>query len=135
MALPDHLIPAGLELPHIKQICGGGGHLFLLTHSGQLFVSGWNHKGQAGIGVSVPTAISKFQAIDAQHFAGGSGPVCAVRAGWDCSAAMLSGGDVFVWGSNTYEQLNVARGQLQYAIRPRYGIHSDGTIYKIASLN
>lgn len=132
--LPAADLPANLHVPDIRQICGGGAHLLLLvdeglaatttsTKSTKIFACGWNNRGQLGVRTATMSS-SRLTAIDAHHF-GVDGDsdrcnhVCAVRAGWDCSAAITANGDVYLWGSNAFEQLGVTKEQLQHTVTPR----------------
>lgn len=126
-------LPANLCVDDIRQICGGGAHLLLLADGGDggtttttVFACGWNNRGQLGVRRTTKSQ-SRLTAIDAKHFAcensDGSNYVCAVRAGWDCSAAITVNGDVYLWGSNAFEQLGVGKEFLLYTASPRFAFN------------
>ncbi|XP_078670628.1 secretion-regulating guanine nucleotide exchange factor-like [Branchiostoma floridae x Branchiostoma belcheri] len=84
----------------VKVVTGGGGHTAFITAEGQLFVCGWNQKGQLGLGhrenVSVLTQVAAL-----------TEPVETVACGWDFTLAVTEGGRFFSWGSNAFGQLGV----------------------------
>lgn len=62
--------------------------------TGKVYSCGWNHKGQLGLGHFNDKSI--FQAVELP---------CNVKlifAFWDTSAAVLSNGDLYVWGNNMF---------------------------------
>lgn len=125
-------LPANLCVDDILQIRGGGAHLLLLARDGKgggstttttVFACGWNNRGQLGVRRTTKSQC-RLSAIDAKYFAfkndDGSNYVRAVRAGWDCSAAITVKGDVYLWGSNAFEQLGVGKDFMLYTSSPRF---------------
>lgn len=98
----------------LVQIIGGGGHCLFLDRNGNVFVCGWNNKGQLGL-ESLENS-SKIQQISPVHFK--EIPIQYIACGWDCSAAIANNGFAYVWGSNLYQQLGIRTKDLPYSSRP-----------------
>lgn len=90
------------DLPgRITRICGGGGHTIALDGNSELWATGWNNKGQLGVGTI--TDSSRFVRVQcSQRFR-------KVSCGWDTSAGITIDGLLFVWGSNSQCQLGLAK--------------------------
>lgn len=92
------LAPDSINLEGIRKMCGGGGHLMILDDAGRLFACGWNGKGQLGLCDTVDShvvkALPKLQA-----------PIVDIACGWDSTAAIDASGNLYVWGSNAFNQL------------------------------
>lgn len=93
------------------QIIGGGGHCLFLDKFGIVSACGWNNRGQLGIGSLENSA--NIQQIPSTHF---KSSISQLACGWDCSAAIDCQGNVYSWGSNTYQQLGV--GDISYSFQP-----------------
>lgn len=99
------------KLKHVQRIFGGGGHAFVLNSNGRLYACGWNHKGQLGIGhtkdvcefVEVPVFCSE---------------IIEIFCGWDSTAAIDGDGNLYVWGSNAFEQLGPTKRSKPYSTVP-----------------
>jgi len=102
----DVLVPESCELndlpvnSKIISISGGGGHTAVITENQDLFMCGWNNKGQLGLGdiddrpllCQVP-----FLALVKQ-----------VSCGWNHTLAITEAG-LYVWGSNSFGQLGIGQ--------------------------
>ena len=86
-------------LDHDTGIVLGGGHTFLVSGSGQFFASGWNHKGQCGVGSK--TNLDKFTPIPDIR-------ASQVAAGWDFTLVVNTHGRLFGCGSNAFGQLGMS---------------------------
>lgn len=82
---------------NIKSISAGAGHTIICDDFGDLWVTGWNNKGQLGVGST--TDKCRFEKLEFhQKFS-------SVSAGWDNSAGITFSNRLFVWGSNLQGQL------------------------------
>lgn len=95
-------------------IKGGGGHVFVLDKTGNLYACGWNHKGQLGVGNQKD--LSSFVQIHFDCFK--NKPVSKVACGWDSSAAIDSDGVLYVMGSNTFGQLGFDKKAVTFSSCP-----------------
>lgn len=86
------LVPATGLLEKVGQVAAGHAHSLILTESGKVLATGFNHKGQLGNGTrhseSVPIEIDtqgvRFRSVHASHF----------------SAGVSRDADLFLWGEN-----------------------------------
>lgn len=99
----------------IKSITAGGGHVFILDDSGRLFGCGWNNQGQLGIGEKTKDE-SRFRIIHSNCF--DNKPIDSIACGWDCSAAICSDGSLYVWGSNSHNQLGMPKKTITFSTTP-----------------
>lgn len=77
---------------------GGGGHLLLLDKNGRMYGCGWNGKGQLGLCNTIDShSIQSLPKTDS--------PIEDIACGWDSSAAIDQKGNLYVWGSNAFDQL------------------------------
>lgn len=87
-----------IALEGVQKIEGGGGHLLILDKSGRLFACGWNTKGQLGLCNTEDSHVIKpLPKTDS--------PIVDIACGWDSSAAIDEKGNLYVWGSNAFDQL------------------------------
>jgi alpha-tubulin suppressor-like RCC1 family protein len=93
--------PAQMKIPDgekIVQICASYYTAFARAESGKIFAVGYGTAGQTGQGssstVNTPVQV-KLPSDDAT----------AVASGWNNGGALMSNGDVYVWGRNTYGEL------------------------------
>lgn len=89
---------------------GGGGHTIILDGAGDLWVTGWNSKGQLGIGSTVDASQFLKMNFD-QKFR-------SVSCGWDTTAGITLDGRLFVWGSNIQNQLGFSNKEHKFISRP-----------------
>lgn len=87
-----------VQLKEIVKIRCGGGHVLILDKNNRLHACGWNNKGQLGL-----DSITDSYLITA--LPGLNGRIIDMACGWDSSAAIDENGQLYVWGSNTFEQL------------------------------
>lgn len=77
---------------------GGGGHLLMLDKIGRMYACGWNSKGQLGL-------CHTNDSFVITPLKGTESPIVDISCGWDSSAAIDAKGDIYVWGSNAFDQL------------------------------
>lgn len=91
-------IDDSLDLKNIQKIEGGGGHLLILDEKGRMHGCGWNSKGQLGTCNTIDSLVIKtLMKTDS--------PIVDIACGWDSSAAIDQDGNLYVWGSNAFDQL------------------------------
>lgn len=87
-----------IKLENIEKMAGGGGHLLILDKNGRMYGCGWNSKGQLGMcNTDDSLVIKPLLKTDA--------PIVDIASGWDSSAAIDQNGNLYVWGSNAFDQL------------------------------
>ena len=91
----------------ITDAAAGGAHTLICTEEGDVFAVGANDHGQLGLGAADDDA----HPTAAQLAALGSG-VVQVAANSYFSAALTTGGEVYLWGRNQYGQ--IANGECSY---------------------
>lgn len=96
-------------------ISGGGGHCLFLDRSGNVYSCGWNNKGQ--LGIDTTENVAHITGIPTSIFKGAK--ISHIETGWDCSAAIDSTGELYLWGSNLYHQLGTAKTEILLALSPR----------------
>lgn len=86
------------DLSSVTKLQGGGGHLLILDKNGRMYGCGWNGKGQLGLcnEINSPT-IKPLTRTEL--------PIVDIACGWDSSAAIDQNGNLYVWGSNAFDQL------------------------------
>lgn len=91
-------LPESINLDNIKKIHGGGGHVMILDQNGRLYGCGWNAKGQLGLcNTNDSNIIKPLLKTDSQ--------IVDIFCGWDSTAAIDENGQLYVWGSNAFDQL------------------------------
>ncbi|XP_055376608.1 secretion-regulating guanine nucleotide exchange factor [Condylostylus longicornis] len=92
---------------NIRSIKGGGGHILVLDNFGQVFSCGWNNRGQLGLGNLLDTSehCNKFTQIPNEFF--NDSKVHKIACGWDISGVITLEKNVYVWGSNSFQQLGI----------------------------
>lgn len=98
MCTTPQKVQTDIDLTLIKKIQGGGGHLLILTTDGRLFSCGWNSKGQLGLCNTNDSNTIKPLMKTAL-------PIVDIACGWDSSAAIDQENNLYVWGSNAFDQL------------------------------
>lgn len=100
-------------LTDVVQIATGGGHTCALTGAGHVMCWGRNDRGQLGDGTMAgsPLPVSVRNTSGSGILTG----VSAIAVGASYSCAVLSGGEVVCWGSNSFGQL----GDGSTTTRPR----------------
>ena len=87
-----------IDLENIQKMCGGGGHLMILDKAGRLYACGWNSKGQLGLCNTTDSHVIK-------PLPKTQTPIADIACGWDSTAAIDCSGNLYVWGSNAFNQL------------------------------
>ena len=91
-------IPIQAPVDDQSMIYLGGGHTFLVTGQNQIFASGWNNKGQCGVGskanLSEFTPIANIKAVQ-------------IATGWDFSLVVSPEKRLYGCGSNAFGQLGL----------------------------
>lgn len=95
---------------NISSISAGGGHTIIIDDSCDLWSSGWNNKGQLGIGSTNDS--SSFIKLNFNY------KFRCVACGWDTSAGITFDDRLFVWGSNNQDQLGFSRTQYKVILAP-----------------
>ena len=95
---------------NISELSCGGGHSALLS-TGDLFLTGWNNKGQLGDGTTVDKCV--FNKLEFNR------KFAKVFCGWDRTAAITEENQLLVWGSNMYNQLGFSNSTLSIIKRPK----------------
>lgn len=85
-------------LNEIVKIRCGGGHILILDKNNRLHACGWNNKGQLGLDSCADSYL--ITALP-----GYNTRIIDMACGWDSSAAIDENGQLYVWGSNAFEQL------------------------------
>ncbi|XP_058814282.1 secretion-regulating guanine nucleotide exchange factor isoform X2 [Topomyia yanbarensis] len=80
----------------IRTISAGGGHTLICTDDGRLFSSGWNNRGQLGLGHT--NDVCRFTFVGEYGFK-------TVACGWDVSGGINTQGELYLWGSNLWWQI------------------------------
>ncbi|XP_068745450.1 secretion-regulating guanine nucleotide exchange factor-like [Montipora capricornis] len=84
----------------ISLISGGGGHTAIITEKQDLFMCGWNSKGQLGLGHTDDKPVLCHVPVLAV--------VKQVSCGWNHTLAISDVG-FYVWGSNSFGQLGIGK--------------------------
>lgn len=114
-ASPQPLTKLSFNVNAVRSIRGGGGHVLVLDKCGRLHACGWNNRGQLGIGSSEDSQ-SEFSVIPSEFFKDST--IESFACGWDLSGAITSNGELYVWGSNAFQQLGVCQRGFTSVRRP-----------------
>ncbi|XP_058059818.1 secretion-regulating guanine nucleotide exchange factor [Anopheles bellator] len=87
----------------LRSIAAGGGHTLLSTADGRLYGCGWNSHGQLGLGHTDDVLL--FEPIGEYRFE-------SISAGWDVSGGINAQGELYVWGSNVWGQIDVPTNRI-----------------------
>lgn len=104
--LPTEICGPCVDPASIVSIVGGGGHSLILDHSGNVYSSGWNNKGQLGMAGDDFTTFQPVQSLHGYR-------VHHLACGWDSSSALASNGSLLVWGSNGFSQLGLSKEKMK----------------------
>lgn len=94
----------------ITAISLGGGHSIILNNLGQLFVTGQNTKGQLGIGSKDEVFFYIWMDSNLVYK--------TVSSGWDSSAAITIDDKLYVWGSNSHQQIGFPKETVKLFTTP-----------------
>lgn len=90
-----YTIPSVINnMPPVKQISGGDGHVLFVTENGSVAGCGVNSSGQLGDGTTIQTSATKLGPLSAS----GLSHVTWAAAGSNASAAITEDGSVWTWG-------------------------------------
>ncbi|XP_053665367.1 secretion-regulating guanine nucleotide exchange factor [Anopheles marshallii] len=106
----------------IESVAAGGGHTLIATTDGRLYACGWNNRGQLGVG-HLDDCIH-FQPVGEYGFR-------KLFAGWDVSAGINGFGELFVWGSNVWQQI-AESGVKNIPIPTRLTLPVEGQVLRVA---
>ncbi|XP_053692054.1 secretion-regulating guanine nucleotide exchange factor isoform X2 [Sabethes cyaneus] len=107
---PQQVESIPVELKNIASVSAGGGHTLILADDGQLFASGWNNRGQLGLGHAED--VNRFTCVTVGREEGFK----SIATGWDVSGAINARGDLYLWGSNVW--LQIADKSVKYLSTP-----------------
>lgn len=100
----------------IQSIKGGGGHVLVLDKGGCIFSCGWNNRGQLGIGNIQDQ--NEFVPVSVESL---DGPrVKGIACGWDSSGAVTKDKQLYMWGSNSFQQLGVCQRGFAFVTEPMH---------------
>lgn len=85
------------EAEDVLSIGCGGSHTLVSINNGDLFCTGWNNRGQLGLGHT--DDLTRFALVGNFHFE-------QIACGWDVSGGITVDGDLYLWGSNVWEQVS-----------------------------
>uniref|UniRef100_A0A182K5J3 RCC1-like domain-containing protein n=1 Tax=Anopheles christyi TaxID=43041 RepID=A0A182K5J3_9DIPT len=94
--LPQPLTGVPFRGEEIECVAAGGGHTLVGTIDGKLYACGWNNRGQLGLGHMNDCV--RFEPVGEFGFQ-------RLYAGWDLSAGINATGELFIWGSNVWQQI------------------------------
>lgn len=95
----------------ITAVSPGGGHSIIMNSLGQLFVTGQNNKGQLGI-CNNKEVVLMYQWLETNLV------FKKISCGWDSSAAITRDDKLFVWGSNSHQQLGFSKEKYKFITTP-----------------
>ncbi|XP_055548211.1 secretion-regulating guanine nucleotide exchange factor isoform X2 [Wyeomyia smithii] len=104
---PQQVESIPLTMKRIVCISAGGGHTLVLDGEGQLFATGWNNRGQLGLGHT--DDIHLLTCVNHLGFK-------SITTGWDVSGAINTQGELYLWGSNVW--LQIADSSVKYYSMP-----------------
>lgn len=95
---PQQVESLPFEVDNVTSIGCGGGHILISTDSGDLYATGWNNRGQLGLGHTEDG--TRFALVGRFHFE-------KITCGWDVSGGItVDDGDLYLWGSNVWQQVS-----------------------------
>lgn len=113
----------------IQSIRGGGGHCLILDNCGQIYACGWNNRGQLGLDCTDDK--NEFNCIPFEYFNGAI--VQEIACGWDISGAITTDKELYVWGSNNFQQLGLCKRGFGSIRRPLHlNLPRDENVVKIS---
>lgn len=129
----SEMVDHPVNVPHpfpggIKLLAGGGGHSLIVTKKGQLLSSGWNNKGQLGLGDTNHRC--EFEKVSLEL--NSEEEILQLSCGWDTSAVVTSHGRVFIFGGNSFQQLGLEDRKVNI-LRPR--VHELPGGHKVLSVH
>ncbi|XP_035775067.1 secretion-regulating guanine nucleotide exchange factor-like [Anopheles albimanus] len=109
------------EIRELRCFAAGGGHTLLGLNDGRLYGCGWNNRGQLGM--------EHTQDVTGFVWIGEFGFV-SLAAGWDVSAGINKQGELFVWGSNVWQQ--IAEPKVKLVLQPqKLSLPCNGRVRKV----
>nr|XP_040236759.2 secretion-regulating guanine nucleotide exchange factor [Anopheles coluzzii] len=105
----------------VECVAAGGGHTLVATVGGRLYACGWNNRGQLGLGHANDCV--RFEPVGEFGFK-------RLYAGWDTSAGISASGDLYVWGSNVWQQIGQA-GAKSIPTPTRIELPEGGSVAKV----
>ncbi|XP_067624802.1 secretion-regulating guanine nucleotide exchange factor [Eurosta solidaginis] len=100
---------------NVRSIRGGGGHVLVLDTNGRVHACGWNGRGQLGLN-SREECVNIFETIPGEYFR--DVPVESIACGWDISGCITVTKQLYVWGSNNFQQLGLCQREFNAVRRP-----------------
>lgn len=94
---PQQVESMPFEADDVLSIGCGGGHVLVSDSNGDLYGTGWNNRGQLGLGHTED--VSRFTLVGKFHFQ-------LITCGWDVSGGLTDDGDLYLWGSNVWQQIS-----------------------------
>lgn len=105
---PERVQSLPFETGQVVAISAGGGHTLVSTGDGDLYGSGWNNRGQLGLGHT--DDVCRFTLAGRYDFK-------QITCGWDVAGGLTADGDVYLWGSNVWQQVT-AEKDIKYLLTP-----------------
>uniref|UniRef100_A0A2M4BSS2 Putative alpha-tubulin suppressor n=1 Tax=Anopheles marajoara TaxID=58244 RepID=A0A2M4BSS2_9DIPT len=110
------------EVRELRCFAAGGGHTLLGLNDGRLYGCGWNNRGQ--LGMDHTQNVTRFGQIGEYGFV-------SLAAGWDVSAGINEQGELFVWGSNVWQQ--IAEPKVKLVLQPqKLSLPCNGRVQKVS---
>ncbi|KAL9707375.1 hypothetical protein quinque_010893 [Culex quinquefasciatus] len=93
---PQQVDSLPFEAETVLSIGCGGGHTLVSDDKGDLYGTGWNNRGQLGLGHTED--VRRFTLVGRFHFQ-------LITCGWDVSGGITVDGALYLWGSNVWQQV------------------------------